>query len=177
MRKQQKSDISPACRLARRAAHTIPADHKNWISFLVASARGTKVFLVGARLIRYLRRFRLVTTSLRLFPWILLLINTNTLLYALAGILVMLLPLFLVGALSLITSASIRYRKLNRRMAKDLVGHDVYVFFPTRRGEFSHGRFWRGNILDMASKSLGTIFIVSPFFISSKGFTSVQCPV
>lgn len=169
--KKTKADISPARRFARRADDSTLAESKNLLAFCVSLIRGTEVFRIWEKLIKYVRRFRLVTAAFRLFPWILLLINTNTLLYAVTGAALFLLPFVIIGLVSLVASASIQYRRLNAAMRQYLAEKTVYIFFPTRSGEFATGRFWRGNIIHSAAQKSTAVLVVSPFLLSPRGLT------
>ena len=168
-RKKPRTDIPPARRFARRADDSLLAESKNLLAFCVSLIRRTRVFRIWEKLIKYVRRFRLVTAAFRQFPWILLLINTNTLLYAVAGAALFLLPFIIIGLVSLVTSASIRYRRLNAAMRRYLEGKTVYIFFPTKGGEFAAGRFWRGNIANLAAQKKTAVLVVSPFLLSPQG--------
>jgi len=169
IRRKKRTEAPSFCRFSKRAEYSDLAQRKNLLSFFISFVKTTKVFRIGETLVRYLRRFRIVTATLRLFPWVLLLINTNTLLYAVAGVAFILLPLIVVGLISLLASASIHYRKLNAKMISYLEGAAVYVFFPTRGGEFSNGCFWRGNILDIAARKQTVVLVISPFLLSPRG--------
>ena len=68
-------------------------------------------------------------------------------------------------------SALFFYDRKNRHMERMLSGKKVFVFFPTRDGEFQTGRFWRKNIDQLAKMKDGqnTVLVVSPFFWSFRG--------
>lgn len=151
---------------ARYCAH---AEQKNLFLFSLGLFRNSRFYQIWERSARYMRRFRMVSTAFRIFPWILLLISTNTLLYAVAAMLLFLLPFVLLTLLSLVASALIRYKKINQRMQSLLSDQTVYVLFPERSREFSFGSFWRGNAIDLAKRENAFVLIVSPFFLSPRG--------
>lgn len=152
-----------------RVEHCALSESRDIFSFSLNLLRGSYAFRIWEKYMKYFRRFRFVTTAVRLFPWILLLISTHTLLYAVAAVAVVMIPLLLLVLISLATSAFIRYRDVNERMEKRLSGKTVYVFFPERTGEFSGAAFWRENIFDLASRDAVCVVVVSPFFLSPRG--------
>lgn len=144
------------------------SERQSYFSFSVGLFKGSRLFRLWEKYVRFFRRFRFVTTAVRLLPWILLLISTNTLLYAAVALAVFLIPVFLIAVFSLAASAPLRYREVNARMAERLFGKKIYVVFPQRR-EFARGAFWLANVLDLASRRDACVIVVSPYFLSAKG--------
>ena len=154
-----------------RAEHSVLSESRNFLEFLQKFIQGTRLFGIWERYIKYFRRFRIITTVFRVTPWILLAISTNTLLYVVAVVAVFLIPLVLLGLLSLIGSALLRYRGINEQMADKLRDRTVYVLFPLRGGEFASGSFWRANARDLAARDASSVIVVSPYLISPRGLT------
>ena len=152
-----------------RASFSRLSESPDYFSFFVGLIRSSKVFQLWERWIKYFRRFRLVTTALRLLPWILLLISTHTILYAAVVASALLAPIIAVAVLSLLAEAPLRYREANPRMARKIEGKTVYVIFPERSREFESGAFWRANLLDLSTKESSIVVVVSPYLFSSRG--------
>lgn len=152
-----------------RAEHSELSESHNFWEFSQKLVRNTRLFGIWARYVKYFRRFRIITTAFRVTPWILLAISTNTLLYVVAAVVVFLVPILLLGLLSLVGSALLRYRGINERMADKLRGKTVYVLFPLRNGEFASGSFWRANARDLAARDASSVIVVSPYLISPHG--------
>lgn len=171
MRKQRqgKKRRKPENELLARAAFSTVSENQTYLSFTLGLFQSSRLFRVWERYVKYFRRFRFVTTAMRLLPWILLLISTNTLLYAIAAVAVILVPLLVLTILSLVASAPIRHRSMNDRMAKHLFEKTVYVIFPERAKEFAGAAFWKANVLDLAADSDARVVIVSPFLLSPRG--------
>lgn len=163
-RKQKIADS-----LLLRASFSELSDSQNYLFFLIGLLQSSRAVRLWQKYVKYFHRFRFVTTAVRLFPWILLLISTNTLLYAVAAVAVILIPFLLLAVLSLTASALIRYKDTNSRMAKRLTEKTVYVFFPERTKEFADAHFWKANILDLAKSKDNCVIVVSPFFLSPRG--------
>ena len=152
-----------------RASFSRLSESPDYFSFFVGLIRSSKVFQLWERWIKYFRRFRLVTTALRLLPWILLLISTHTILYAAVVASALLAPIVAIAVLSLLAEAPLRYREANPRMACKIEGKTVYVIFPERSREFESGAFWRANLLDLSTKESSIVVVVSPYLFSSRG--------
>ena len=157
-----------------RASFSRLSESPSYFSFFTRLIRSSKIFRLWERGIKYFRRFRLVTTTLRLLPWILLLISTHTLLYAAVVAVAVLVPMVAVAILSLLAEAPLRYREANLRMASRIEGRTVYVIFPERDREFNSGTFWRANLLDLAAHERSSVVVVSPYLFSARGVFEIR---
>ena len=151
------------------AEYCTQSESPTLFSYLALLIRRSRPVLLWERYVKYIRRFRALTTALRLLPWILLLISTHTLLYAAVLAVAILCPIVAVAILSLLASTPLRYREVNRRMASKVKSGTVYVLFPERNKEFEKGTFWHANLRDLASGDHALVVIVSPFLFSSRG--------
>ena len=168
-RRQAHPPSRGAADFYKRARHSTLAEENTLFSFLKEWIRTAAFYRTWEQILKYFRRFRVVSTAFRLFPWILLLISTHTILYAVAASAVVLLPLFVISLISFFASTSIRYKKANQAMRHYLQNQTVYVLFPERAREFSSGTFWRYNVMDLAMRENTSVVIVSPFLFSSRG--------
>ncbi len=138
-------------------------------SFVIRATKSTPLFTLGERLVRYFRRFRIITAAFRLLPWLLLSLSTNTFGPVAAAMGALLLPILLLGLLCLVGPPSFRYRRLCRQMTEALHGRTVYVLFPTRGAPFRHGSFWRQSALYFATLPNSAAVVVTPYFLSCRG--------
>lgn len=152
-----------------RVENSLLSESRNLWDFSQRLIKGTLAFRIWERCAKYVRRFRIITTVFRVFPWILLAISTNTLLYVIAAMAVIFAPPLLIGLLSFAGSALIRYKKVNEQMTRHLSGKTVFVLFPTRDGEFAEAHFWRANARELASHPSSAVVVVSPFLLSPRG--------
>ena len=166
--KRTKAETA-AVQFSERASRSRLSLCRDPLSFSVGLVRQSPIYMIWERFIRYFRRFRIITTAFRVIPWLLLLISTHTLLYALVAMVVVLIPLLAAGLFSVFAAAIVRYKRVNVNMTRTLADKTVYVLFPERRGEFSHGQFWRGNALDLAEDKSTAVILVSPYLLSPKG--------
>ena len=162
MRKKEATPPRARADFGARAEYSTLCESRNLWDFVQQGVRGTQIYAAFERFIKYFRRFRLATAAIRLLPWFLLAVSTDTLRYLavlLAGAVV---PPMLIWVLSVIGPAPLRFRRLNARMAGVLAGRTVYVLFPTAGWEFDEGQFWRNNAKDLASRPNSTVLVVSP---------------
>lgn len=152
-----------------QAKYNTLAESRSLLDFYRNSWKGTRLFLLWERYIKYFRRFRFITTVFRIAPWVLLSISTHTFLYLLAAATAILAPLAFLAAISLAASAVIRYKHVNEHMTDKLKGKTVYVLFLQRSAEFGAPRFWQKNARDLAQKNNAAVILVSPFLLSARG--------
>lgn len=151
------------------AEYCARSESRTLLSYFALLIRRSRPVLLWERYVKYVRRFRALTTALRLLPWILLLISTHTLLYAAVAVAAILIPLLLAALISLAASATVRYREVNRIMEQHLSGKTVFVLFPPRNHSFDRSTFWRSNLLSLAARESTCAVVVSPFFLSPRG--------
>lgn len=121
------------------------------------------------RFIKYFRRFRFLTTALRIAPWLLLAISTHTLLYVVMVVAILLIPILFLCLLSPLGSVFVRHRHMNARFETLLAKKTVFVLFPMRGAEFKERHFWQSNARDLAKRKNCAVIIVSPYWLSSYG--------
>ena len=157
--------------LYERARNELLLRNPNYILYLFSLLRRSQLYHLWNGYLVVFRKFRLVSLLLRLYSYLLLLVQFGTAFFVIALALLLLIPTALIGAVCVIFSALLLYGRKNRHMEQKLSGKDILVFFPSRDGEFQNGQFWRKNIDDLACKTdkPNTILVVSPFFWSFRG--------
>ena len=169
IRTLQKTKRNP--RLSDRLQLLALSESQSSGQFVKNSFRCTRLSILWKHGRKYFRRFRTVTLLMRLTPWILLAISTNTSRYLLIAFSAFLLffAIFFLFAFPGFTPP-----KSDRLMKEALLGKTVYVLFLHRSGEFSHGRFWRQNARSLAALPNSAVILVSPFLISPRGLSRVS---
>ena len=154
-----------------RARNDALQKSSNYILYLSSILRQTQTYHLWSRYLAVFRKFRLVSLLIRLYSYLLLLLQFGTAFFFIAIALVLLIPVAIVSAGCVLFSALLFYGRKNRYMEHKLKDKKVYVFFPTRDGEFQNGRFWKANIAELSNKQDHTsaVLVVSPFFWSFKG--------
>lgn len=171
MRSKQKNDPQKTSqrKFTALAEYCARSEGRNLLVFFITLIRRSRPAMIWERYVKYIHRFRALTTALRLLPWLLLLISTNTLLYAAVALAAILAPILLLVLFSLVASAAVRHRHVNRIMEKHLAGKTVFVFFPTRDHPLAESAFWRDNLASLVALESACAVVVSPFFFSPRG--------
>ena len=157
--------------LCERARNEMLLRNPDYVTFLSSLLRRSQLYHLWNSYLVVFRRFRLVSILIRLYSYLLLLLQFGTAFFFIAVTLVLLLPIALVGAGLVTVSALLFYGRKNRYMERELSGKNIFVLFPMRDGEFRSGQFWRTNIDELAKSRNGqnAVIVVSPFFWSFRG--------
>lgn len=143
--------------------------NRNYFLYLSSLLRRTQLYHLWHQYLSIFRKFKLISFLFRLYSYVLVLLQLGTAFFVIITGLLILLPILLLGALSVIFSALVLYRKQNKAMARRLFGKRILVFFPERDGEFEVGNLWRSHIRELAAEQNTAVVLVSPFFWSGKG--------
>ena len=161
--------MSPA--LFARAHTDALLSKRNYISYLSSLLQKTQFFHVWRYYTGIFRKFKLFSLLLRLYSYLLILLQFGTAFFVIVLGLLLLLPLLIFSVGSVLFSALLLYRRKNKSLAFLMQKKRVIVFFPTRDGELEHGDFWKAHINELSEQEETAILIVSPFFWSAKGLT------
>ena len=142
---------------------------KSYTAFLLSHISNTSVFHVYKRIIAFLRKYALVSTTLKIAAIILAILQTSTVFVLATSVFVVSLPFtFLVGYAALILSLFGR-RRLKKKIADISEGKDIFILTPPRGRAFEKSSFFNGMAEDIAKDKTKLVIIVSPYFLSSKG--------
>ncbi len=149
---------------------------KSYTSFLISHISNTSVFHVYKRIIAFLKKYTLISTTLKIAAVILAVLQTSTVFVLATSVFVVSLPFtFLVGYTALLLSLFGR-RKLKKRIKELAASKDIFILTPPRGRAFERGSFFRGMAEDIASDKEKLVIIISPFFFSSKGVGESKKP-
>ena len=171
IRNTPKTKRSRVPRFSDRTRTVALFESKNRRQFVENTFRGTRLAIAWKHGHRFFRRFRVLTMLIRLTPWVLLLITTDSSRFLLT---VFAVPLLLFLALFLLVFPFASHRKCDRIMKKELWGKTVYVLFLNRSGELSRGGFWQYNARSLATRPNSAVILVSPFLISPRGLSRLS---
>lgn len=168
-KKLYSSTSSPL--LCERARNEMLLRNPDYFLYLSSLLKRSQLYHILNSYLTVFRRFRLVSVFLRLYSYLLLLLQFGTAFFVIVVTFLLLIPVALVGIGCVIFSALLFYGRKNRYMEKELSGKNIFVFFPMRDGEFLTGQFWRTNIDQLSQNNDGknVILVVSPFFWSFNG--------
>ena len=145
--------------------------NQNYVLYLSSLLKRSQLYHLLSGYLSVFRKFKLVSILIRLYSYLLLLLQFGTAFFVIVIALVLLIPIALLSIGCVLLSALLFYDRKNRYMAQKLNERNVFVLFPTRDGEFQTGRFWRKNIEELSKIKEGksTVLVVSPFFWSFRG--------
>jgi len=141
----------------------------SYFRYLFSLVRRSQLYLLFSHYVGVFRKFKLVALLFRIYSYLLVLLQLGTAFVVIILGILILLPIVLLSALSVILSAALLYRRENKKMAQALADKRVLVFFPTRDGELSTGQFWKAHIKELSEAPSTAVLIVSPLFWSGKG--------
>lgn len=143
--------------------------NKNYFFYLSSLLQKTQLYHLWNRYLGFFRKIRFISFLLRIYSYLLVLLQLGTAFFVIIVGLCILIPIFALGAVFVIFSALLLYHRENKNMISALSDKKITVFFPTRGGEFGTGDFWKDNIQEIARQKNTTVLIVSPFFWSGRG--------
>ncbi len=138
---------------------------KGYFSYLIAQMKQNSFYQMWKKFILYFRRIGLVSIILQAAGYIFMLVQSGAV-FLLA---LLILPVILLVAVGVYLTARLCDKHDNRKLKHAVRETNVYIFFPTRTAEFSHGTFWKSNIYSFKETENNCVFVVSPYFFSGKG--------
>lgn len=144
---------------------------KSYISYLYAHLSHTSFFNIYRRIVRFVRRYSLFTTTLKFASVIFLAFETATLFVISSSALLVSIATALIASQILgLFTVFIRHEHL-RHIKTFLKGKNVTVFFPPKSA-FGKSHFFKGYVNECAHKENGAVIIVSPFVLSGMGLSN-----
>ena len=141
---------------------------KSYISYLYAHLSHTSFFNIYRRIVRFVRRYSLITTTLKIASVIFLTFETAALFVISSSALFVLIALTLISSQIVgLFTVFIRHEHL-RHCKAFLTGKNVTVFFPPKSA-FERSNFFKGYVNECASKGNEAVIIVSPFIFNGIG--------
>ena len=86
-----------------------------------------------------------------------------------SSLLLTVMPIAVILYFVIYTAALIGRKRANRKMARELDGSRIFVFFADRTSDLSKNSFFCGLCRDLAMKQNSAVILVSPFYFSSCG--------
>lgn len=141
----------------------------NYLSYLLARLHATSVWGLWQKLLTMARRYRLLTTTLRVITMIITWLETSAffLLYT-TIFLVTSVPLML-GSLLMLIVGTFQHHRCNEELSATLTEQQIYVCVAAREGLLDEDSYFRGLVRDLAARDNSAVIVVSPFFWKSHG--------
>lgn len=144
----------------------------SYLKYLLARLSAASVYSLIQKAIKGFRRFKLVSTVLRVISYILAVLGTSAFFLFISGALIFMIPLLLLICASAYLASMLFRKKAFKELARRVEGKRIFVLFPTAGKSFKNGSQFRKSlsiIKDNANND-ALIITVSPFLLSSKGF-------
>lgn len=155
--------------LERRADVEYMYSKKNYPAFVLAQLKHTSFFHIYNRVITVFRRYSFITTSLKVFSIVFLLIEATLLvLVSTSAFIASVLSILLFSQIFAFLTFFAR-RRYNRVNAERLKGKKVSVFFPPRDRAFDYGSYFSGLVREASEGEDSVAVIVSPYALKTTG--------
>ncbi len=158
--------------LHRRATDAVLFSNKGYFSYLASLLQSNSFYQAWKKFTLYFRRIGLVSTTFRIVGYIFALVQTGTLFFLALIVILLALPTVALIAFAMLLLGKLYSRRDNKKLIAALTDKKVYIFFPARTAEFSHGTFWKENMLSLAVREDTVVLVVSPYFLSRKSVTA-----
>ena len=149
-----------------RAVHASLTAHRHFAAYLYHLFTHAPLYLHWKRLLSYVRKFRMITFTLRVITIILTILETGALVILTTAVFLVLLPIVAALMLGILVTARIDSRRANQAMRKALEGKRVYLFFLPR-GEASFLCAWAREL----AREGNAVVLISPYWISPAGIS------
>ena len=150
--------------LARAKQNRKSAWHRFFLIDLYLRLQDTSLYVHWQRILTALRRLRAVTLTFRILSLFFAVLQTGTFVLLSATLLLAVLPILLIGTLTILLSAVFTSRRANRRLSERLLGKRIYVIFP----DTLSSSFLVQHTKDLCARGYAVI-LVSPYLFSPAG--------
>ena len=142
-----------------------------YLKYLVSKTTGGSLFALSKKAMGYFRKFKLVSTVMRVIYSVLAVIGTGAFFIFLSSAVVFIIPFIVAFCVSIYFIGIVWRTQAFKMIERSIIDRNVYVFFPSRERPFLRGSIFR-NTLDIISNDTQSFtIIVSPYIFSSVGFS------
>ena len=152
-----------------KASESLTLGASSYPRYLTARISRASVVGLWRRASGYLRKFRLLSTVMRTVYSVAAIIGTGAFFIFLSGAVLFIIPISFLFCAAIYVSSMLLRKKAFKKLSLFIKDKDIYVVFASRGRPFEKDSCFM-NTADMLSKIGGYVIIVSPYFISSKGF-------
>lgn len=139
--------------------------HRFFLTYVFDILRHARVYLLWKELLSYFRKFRLVAILIRVFTFLITILETGALVVFSTLLFLVLLPLLGAWMLGILLTALIEARKSNRVMQERLQEKKVYLLSLSKE----ENPFFSQNARALARDEKSAVLVLSPYWISGKG--------
>ena len=147
---------------------------RSFSAFLIASFKLGSLFSLYKRLVLIVRRYTLITTTLKILAFILGIIQSGAIIVLFTGAAAIALPITLVFSYVLLVISFIFEKRLTKKTRAIVFGKKISVFFPPRHKALERDSYFRKMVRDAASDADSVAVIVSPYPVSPRGVSNAS---
>lgn len=144
----------------------------SYFKYLKARLTRASFYSLLMRVFGGFRKFRLISTVIRVTSSALTVIGTGAFFIFISGTVIFFIPLILFACGAAYLASMLFRKKAFKELMSKLEGKDIFVFFPNAGRPFEEGSCFAGT-LDIVSKKTNLkpfIIVISPYFFTSRGF-------
>lgn len=166
----EKSREKKAFEIAQSNAVSLASS--SYIKYIFARVSSASIYSVFKKIISGFRKFKLVSTTIRVISSIIAILGTGAFFIFLSGTVIFFIPFSgLLCAAAYLTGMLFR-KKAFKLLGSIMDGKDIFVFFPPMGRPFQKGSYFQKILTEVSHETDTNLFIVviSPYLISAKGF-------
>lgn len=141
----------------------------SYIKYTVSKITGGSVFSLWKQVSGYFRKFRLISTVMRVVSSLLTILGTGAFFIFISGALVFIIPIIVIFSASLYVFGTVSRSKAFKELKSQLDEKKVYVFFPQKGRPFESDSCFNRTIDMISCENDNFTIIVSPYIFSSVG--------
>ena len=144
-----------------------------YLKYLVSRITGGSLFALSKKAMGYFRRFKLVSSIMRIISSALAVIGTGAFFIFLSGAIVFIIPFIVAFCASIYFLGTVWRARAFRMIEASIDKKNVYVLFPSRKRPFLRDSEFRRtlDIISNDTQNQNFTIVVSPYVFSSVGFS------
>lgn len=145
----------------------------SYIKYLISKITGGSFYAFSKRIYEYFKKFRLISTIMRVTSSILTILGTGAFFIFISSAIVFIIPIILITAIAVYILGSASRASAFKKIRSACKKNNIYVFFPQKDKPFGEDSYFRKTLKDISNDTNKSNFIivVSPYFLSSAGFS------
>ncbi len=141
----------------------------SYMKYTVSKITGGSVFTLWKQVSGYFRKFRLISTIMRVVSSLLTILGTGAFFIFISGALVFIIPFIIIFSASLYVFGTVSRSKAFKELKRRLNGKRVYVFFPSKGRPFEPDSCFNRTLDVISGEEESFTIIVSPYIFSPAG--------
>ncbi len=145
---------------------------KNYLSYVISLLKSSSLFKIYSYFVTAVRKYSFITTSIKIFAYVLILLQSSAIFVLSASAFLISLPLVLFISYLVFFTTLISGKRAFSKLKSIISNKKIYFLFPTEDRAFRRSSFFSRMAQSFAQSESNVIIIVSPFFFNSVGLVS-----